>query len=306
MRYRLNTNMRLLQDGERSTDGESLIEVISSKEYKERHDKKLYKGVSVETLFHPNYCKADVLKDCIIGSFVIPNKEKLLEEGKSFGYHMTNTQLLFIDDTGTINRIIQHISEIQMMEETNLAHFFFEVLECLVKDDVRFLQDYEKTLSELEESLLDNEMGTFAKDILNIRKELLILQSYYQQLADISDTLMENQNHMFAEEDCRLFGLYSNRVGRLYDNIHMLKEYTLQLRELHQSQIDVRQNAVMKFLTIVTTIFMPLSLVAGWYGMNFVNMPELHHPYGYVVIIAISAITILIEVWVLKVKKWFN
>ena len=48
----------------------------------------------------------------------------------------------------------------------------------------------------------------------------------------------------------------------------MLKEYSMQLREMHQAQVDMRQNEIMKFLTIVTTIFMPLSLIAGWYGMN--------------------------------------
>ena len=49
----------------------------------------------------------------------------------------------------------------------------------------------------------------------------------------------------------------------------------MQLREMHQTQVDIRQNEIMKFLTIVTTIFMPLTLIAGWYGMNFTYMPEI-------------------------------
>lgn len=79
----------------------------------------------------------------------------------------------------------------------------------------------------------------------------------------------------------------------------------MQLREMHQTQVDIRQNEIMKFLTIVTTIFMPLTLIAGWYGMNFVHMPELSLRYGYVVICGICLLIMLIEIWFFKKKKWF-
>ncbi|MGJ5623990.1 hypothetical protein MYD03_00160 [Mediterraneibacter gnavus] len=62
--------------------------------------------------------------------------------------------------------------------------------------------------------------------------------------------------------------------------VQTLKEYSMQLREMHQTQIDIRQNEIMKVLTIVTTLFMPLTLIAGWYGMNFAHMPELTAPGG--------------------------
>ena len=62
----------------------------------------------------------------------------------------------------------------------------------------------------------------------------------------------------------------------------------------------------MKFLTVVTTIFLPLSLIAGWYGMNFVGMPELSSPYGYTVVIIVSIAIILVEIWLFKIKKWFD
>ena len=68
----------------------------------------------------------------------------------------------------------------------------------------------------------------------------------------------------------------------------------MQIREVYQSLIDERQNEIMKLLTIVTTIVLPLSLVAGWYGMNFTNMPELtwHYGYGFIILLSI-VITIL-------------
>ena len=58
-----------------------------------------------------------------------------------------------------------------------------------------------------------------------------------------------------------------------------LRDYLSQVREAYQSQIDINLNNVMKIFTVITAIFLPLSLIAGWYGMNF-NMPEYQSPYG--------------------------
>ena len=84
-----------------------------------------------------------------------------------------------------------------------------------------------------------------------------------------------------------------------------MSEYVLQIRDIHQSRISSQQNKVMQLLTIVTTIFMPLTLIAGWYGMNFRNMPELKLPYGYLAVGILAAVTVIIEIIFFKRKKWF-
>ena len=82
------------------------------------------------------------------------------------------------------------------------------------------------------------------------------------------------------------------------------REYITQLRDLLQSQLDIRQNRIMTVLTVITSIFMPLTLIAGWYGMNFRYMPELEWKYSYPVLILISvAIVVVCLVWFRK-KKW--
>ena len=73
----------------------------------------------------------------------------------------------------------------------------------------------------------------------------------------------------------------------------MLREYSLQISEAYQTQIDIRQNIVMKVLTTVTAIFLPLSLIAGWYGMNFKHMPELCWRYGYHYVFLLSIIVVI-------------
>ena len=77
------------------------------------------------------------------------------------------------------------------------------------------------------------------------------------------------------------------------------------MREMHQTQLDMRQNQIMKILTIVTTVFLPLSLIAGWYGMNFSGMPLLEWRYGYPVVVAVSMLVVAGLIWYFKRKKWF-
>ena len=88
------------------------------------------------------------------------------------------------------------------------------------------------------------------------------------------------------------------------DLVTSLREYTMQLRDQYHYQLEAKQNKVITLLTVVTTIFMPLTLIAGWYGMNFYNMPELRWEYGYAVIIGVSIIITIIEIIFFKKKKW--
>ena len=99
--------------------------------------------------------------------------------------------------------------------------------------------------------------------------------------------------------------MLEKRLGRLRNEAQLLREYCLQVRELFQAEIDILQNRIMKILTIVTTIFLPLSLLAGWYGMNFTGMPELTWKYGYPAVIAVSILVVAVCLWIMKKKKFW-
>ena len=87
--------------------------------------------------------------------------------------------------------------------------------------------------------------------------------------------------------------------------MHLLRENVLQLRELYQSQQDEQQNKIMCMLTVVTTLFLPLTLLTGWYGMNFAYMPELQWKYGYITVIIAAVVIVVIEIIYFKKKKFF-
>ena len=97
---------------------------------------------------------------------------------------------------------------------------------------------------------------------------------------------------------------YVHRTERLHQYAAEMKEYTQQIREIYQTQITLQQNRVMNFLTVVTTIFMPLTLMTGWYGMNFVGMPELGWRYGYPAVIVLSVLIVAWLLWYFRKNKW--
>ena len=86
--------------------------------------------------------------------------------------------------------------------------------------------------------------------------------------------------------------------------MNSLLDYTNQIRDTYQSRLDVKQNRIMTVLTVVTTVFMPLTLIVGWYGMNFKYMPELNSVWGYPIVIGVSVLIVVVSIVFFKRRKW--
>ena len=138
-----------------------------------------------------------------------------------------------------------------------------------------------------------------------LRKETSAWFRYYSQLDDVACELRENENGFFSDGEQLLFRMFEDRVIRLREESQLLRESCTQVQSLFQAEIDIRQNRIMQILTIVTTIFLPLTLLVGWYGMNFAGMPELTWKYGYPVIVVVSIVIVGISLWVCKRKKFW-
>lgn len=281
------------------------LEILTTKEYREKKEDNVYKRRIQDSMERGKHCKAEIFSDCIVGTFAIPDKTDLFHKKQILGYYLDQEEFLLVSDQKMKSDLRREVERNSFDSMETPPQFLAGFIEYLIKEDVIYLQNFEERLSKMEEHLIHKEMKRFDVQILNIRKELLILDSYYQQMMDLCGILQENRNHLMTEQECRVFEIQASRVERLHDSTHILKEYSLQLRELYQSRMDERQNKVMQMLTVVTTIFMPLTLIAGWYGMNFTNMPELSSKYGYPIVIAISIGMILLEVLWFKWKKWF-
>ena len=214
-------------------------------------------------------------------------------------------QLILAADEQTLPALQSLLFPEEPLDTSDVFHLFFSFLESLIQEDMLYLQNFEKRLATIEESLLDTLPKELQRTLITIRRELLVFHAYYQQLLDMCEILSEDENHFLPPECARQFSRLGNRVDRLYDHTQMLREYALQIREMQQAQIDLRQNDTMRILTVVSTIFFPLSLIAGWYGMNFTHMPELSAPYAYFILIGVCILIVAVEIWYFKKKGWF-
>ena len=248
-------------------------------------------------------CKAEVRRDCLCGTVLTPRKTK---EGRdiAFSYLITERRLVLCDDCGAVRSAAKRLAGEKQWQENGPGRFLYEILELLVIKDLHRLEDMEDRLGQLEDSVLAGSLDNFSTSLTKMRKETTAWFRYYSQLGDMVCELEENQLSFFTDNECRFFRMLEKRLGRLKDESQLLREYCLQVRELFQSEVDIRQNKIMKILTVVTTLCLPLSLVAGWYGMNFSNMPELGWRYGYLAVIAASLVIVALCIFVMKKKKF--
>ncbi|MGM9936264.1 MAG: CorA family divalent cation transporter, partial [Candidatus Ornithomonoglobus sp.] len=306
MKYKLNRKLIPIFDESQIESNEILVEIMTLGEFDEKYKGNYHHELLMDSMEHIQFSKVEILRSCTIGTILVPDKQNLLEKEFGFGFYIHKRHLIFIDDTKRLQKIAARLPEIKAYDTTLEARFFIEIIEFLINDDVLYLQRYEDMLVDVEEELMEHEIDDFHTDILRYRREIMTLNSYYQQMTEALQMMSENKNGLFNAEDIRLLKVVANRADRLFDNTKMLREYTGQLREMYQAQIDIEQNKTMRILTVVTTIFMPLTLIAGWYGMNFQYMPELASKYGYIGVIAFSVLIIVIEIMFFKWKKWFD
>ncbi len=174
-----------------------------------------------------------------------------------------------------------------------LHEFFLE----LTASDVYKLESLENLIISLEDKLLTGLRPTRSgiADIIKVRKDLLKVKRYYEQMEFLTDEL--------AAVDPS-FSFIDKKFDRLLEFVLHLQEYIESVREAYQSQIDIEQNNIMKIFTVVTSVFLPLSLIAGWYGMNL-RMPEFNWPLGYPFVISLSLAVVLVLLIIFKRKKWF-
>ena len=248
-------------------------------------------------------CRAEVRRDCLCGTVVTPRHTRA-GAPIAFGFLLTADRLVLCDDSGAVSALVRRLAREGRWQESGPGRLLCQLLELLLARDARHLEELEDQLGQLEDQVLSGQLDRFTVPVSALRRELMHWFRYYSQLGDVVYTLEEDDRGLFTPEEGRLLHLLSRRLGRLRDDAQLLREYCLQVRELFQTEVEIRQNRIMKALTLVTTLCLPLSLVAGWYGMNFANMPELQWKYGYPAVILVSVGIVAALVIYFKKKKW--
>lgn len=177
-------------------------------------------------------------------------------------------------------------------------------LGLLTEKDAAYLEEFEEAIAKLEDDIAGQAREDYLAQISALRKKLLKQKRYFESLMDALDDMLENVNGFFHEAQLRSLKMIYNRADRQFHSVLNLRDYVTQVREAYQAQLDINLNETMKFFTVVATIFLPLTLLVGWYGMNF-DMPEYSQPYTYPLVVVVSILVVVSLVVYFKRKKWF-
>ena len=286
------------------TDGAQYVAVLTSAEWSAQKNS-FDMGIEIEPLTNEIHStKAEVNYDSLTGTFSIPHRHDF-ETVSRFAFALDEKGIVFIDDEGAAQKIINEIQHTKKWRLPGLERFLYDFLEQIVIRDRDFLESCDNELTVIENAIeAENEDEKTIERANEIRSDLRILREHYEQLLDFSQELEENENNFFKHDNLRYFRLFVNRIERFRDSAKANSDHALQIRDIYKAHLDIKQNRIMTVLTVVTTIFMPLTLIVGWYGMNFRYMPELESAWGYPVVILVSALILIGSLLYFKKKKW--
>ena len=280
------------------------IAVINGKEWaKEKKDVPLSEEIDNERK-EMLTTEANVNYNSLSGTFSIPDRNNMENDDFRFAYAINRKNVIIVDDSGYVKKVMEEIARTKKWTAPCLERFLYDFLDHIVKDDLRIMEKYETELDEMETKIQNNERDISMNGANYVRSSIRYLLTHYEQLMDVVQELDENENGFFAEENMRYFRSYMNRLDRLYNNAASLRDYSVQIRDYHRESIAVQQNNIMTLLTVVTSVFMPLTLITGWYGMNFRYMPELNVPVSYPIVFIVCILIVVVSLLYFKKKKW--
>lgn len=189
-------------------------------------------------------------------------------------------------------------------------YLFYALIDAIIDGYFPRLEEYGLRLEDLEEQIFNNDVNL--EEVYNIRSDLVRIRKYVWQHREALQTLSREEIE-FIDEETKVFirDCYDHTI-QLIDVAESFRDQCTNLRDLHLSEMTARQNEVMKTLTIFATIFMPMSFVAGVYGMNFDhnssewNMPETGWYYGYPFALGIMAVIGLGLLYFFWRKGWLK
>ncbi|QDU26514.1 Magnesium transport protein CorA [Anatilimnocola aggregata] len=162
------------------------------------------------------------------------------------------------------------------------------------------LEVYSERLDELEEDVLERPEKRLMDALHMVKADLLMLRRAIWPMREAVASLTRDASELITDDTRVYLRDCYDHIVQIVDLVETYRELTADLRDLYMSALSNRINETMRVLTIISTLFIPLTFIAGIYGMNFdyaegampLNMPELHSPYGYVACLAVMAVLV--------------
>jgi magnesium transporter len=210
------------------------------------------------------------------------------------------------ENTREIDEVWYRLELSKTPGQWNPSIVLYHVLDKIVDNYFPHVYRIEDVLNEIDENSAERSMEMLLEDLFDTRHELLSLRHTITPMRDLVYRMINSHRLSGILEQKEYFADIHDHLLRLAEKIEASRELTTDIRDSYLSMNSHETNRVMKVLTVITTIFMPLTFIAGIYGMNFENMPELTWQFGYFgALFTMSIIGITMFLWFRK-KGWFK
>ena len=186
------------------------------------------------------------------------------------------------------------------------SYLLYALLDAIVDHFFPLLEAYGATIDQLEADIIRDYNSDMQRSIHGIKRELIYLRQIMRPVRDVVSALYHDENDFLPEEvETYLRDVYDHSI-QVIDNIEVYRDMANQLHDLYNSSVSLRTNEIMKVLTILASIFIPITFLAGIYGMNFEHIPELKWKYGYPAFWGLCALTAGGLLLYFKYKGWLK
>ncbi|MGB5316069.1 MAG: magnesium/cobalt transporter CorA [Robiginitalea sp.] len=221
----------------------------------------------------------------------------ILQPGRVFLYQEIEDDVF----DGVRGRLEQHSGRIR---SRGSDYLFFALIDAVVDHYFIILEALEMKLESLERVIYTDPKPETVYEIQQLRNDILKIRKWMAPVRELVMRLIETESELISK-DTRVFlrDILDHSI-EINETLHIQREMAFGLMELYMSHVSNKMNQVMKVLTIMASIFIPLTFIAGIYGMNFKNMPELEWHYGYFGILGIMFLVFILLVLYFKRKDW--
>jgi magnesium transporter len=203
---------------------------------------------------------------------------------------------------GFRNRIEQDLGKVR---KKKADYLLYRLIDIVVDNYYVVLDKIGDIIDEIEEDAYENPSNQSFNKIQRLKKEIIYLRKALYPLREAIGPILKGESEFIADESIRYFADVYDHVAHLIDSLDTYMDLTSGLMDIHINAMNTKMNEVMKVLTVISTIFMPLTFVVGVYGMNFHFMPELSWKYGYLSVWVVMATIFFGMLAFFRRKKWF-
>lgn len=198
-------------------------------------------------------------------------------------------------------RIRENKGRVRKMGADYLA---YALLDCIIDNYFVVIEQLGYKIEDLENRVISDASPNIPKEIHQLKSMMIYLRRQIWPLREVLNNLQRSESNLVTKETAVFLRDIYDHVIVVAETLEAFRDTLAGLHDIYLSSITNKMNEIMKVLTTLTTIFIPLTFISGIYGMNFEHMPELHWEHGYYFTLIFMAIIACVMVTIFKIKKW--